>query len=61
MIQLLPESYHQMRTCTMSYENAIAMYRARSGHKLQEWHDFCDWVSRLPYFQQLFPDVTAGK
>ena len=26
LIQLLPESYHQMRTCTMSYENAIAMY-----------------------------------
>ena len=34
LIQLLPESYHQMRTCTMSYENAIAMYNARHNHKL---------------------------
>lgn len=57
MIQLLPESYHQMRTCTMSYENAISMYRARCGHKLQEWHTFCNWVCDLPYFKQLFPDV----
>lgn len=58
MIQLLPESYHQMRTCTMSYENAIAMYRARHGHKLQEWHTFCNWVCELPYFQELFPEVV---
>ena len=58
MIQLLPESYHQMRTCTMSYENAIAMYRARHGHKLQEWHTFCNWVCELPYFQELFPEAV---
>lgn len=57
MIQLLPESYHQMRTCTMSYENAIAMYRARCSHKLVEWHTFCNWVCDLPYFDQLFPEV----
>lgn len=57
MIQLLPESYHQMRTCTLSYENAISMYRARHNHKLQEWHTFCRWVGTLPYFEQLFPEV----
>lgn len=57
LIQLLPESYHQMRTCTMSYENAISMYRARCSHKLQEWHTFCDWVRGLPYFCELFPDT----
>lgn len=55
LIQLLPESYHQMRTCTMSYENAIAMYNARHNHKLAEWHTFCDWVCELPYFTELFP------
>lgn len=61
MIQLLPESYHQMRTCTMSYENAIAMYRARHGHKLQEWHTFCNWVCDLPYFGELFPEVQKDE
>ncbi|MCR5625475.1 MAG: hypothetical protein K6G11_09635 [Lachnospiraceae bacterium] len=57
LIQLLPEGYHQMRTCTFSYENAIAMFRARKNHKLQEWHDFCLWIKGLPYMQDLFEDV----
>lgn len=61
LIQLLPESYHQMRTCTMSYENAIAMYNARHNHKLEEWHTFCDWVCELPYFTELFPFVKDGE
>ena len=59
LIQLLPESYHQMRTCTMSYENAIAMYNARHNHTLAEWHTFCDWVCELPYFTDLFPFINV--
>lgn len=54
MIQLLPESYNQMRTCTMNYENLLSMYHSRRTHKLQEWHTFCDWVESLPYFKELF-------
>ena len=53
IIQLLPESYNQMRTCTFSYENAVAMYNSRKNHKLDEWHTFCDWVLELPYFKEL--------
>lgn len=49
IIQLLPSSYNQMRTCTMNYENLISMYYARKTHKLDEWHVFCDWVKTLPY------------
>ena len=60
LIQLLPESYHQMRTCTLSYENAIAMYNARHTHKLAEWNTFCDWVCDLPYFKELFPYVEKS-
>ena len=59
LIQLLPESYHQMRTCTMSYENAIAMYNARHNHKLAEWHTFCDWIKTLPYGEELI--IGEGK
>ena len=54
MIQLLPESYNQMRTCTFNYENLVGMYHSRKNHKLQEWHTFCDWVLELPYFKELF-------
>lgn len=52
MIQLLPSSYNQMRTCTMTYENIRNMYHARKNHKLEEWHTFCRWVETLPYAQQ---------
>ncbi len=53
MIQLLPSSYNQMRTCTMNYENLINMFYARKNHKLDEWHIFCNWIESLPYAQQL--------
>lgn len=49
LIQLLPSSYNQMRTCTMNYENLTNMYYARRNHKLDEWHVFCDWIKSLPY------------
>lgn len=54
IIQLLPESYHQMRTCSLNYENLIGIYHSRKGHKLEEWHDFCEWELKLPYFKDIF-------
>ena len=59
IIQLLPESYNQMRTCTFLYENAVAMYNSRKNHKLDEWHTFCDWVLELPYFKELFAHLIS--
>ncbi len=53
MIQLLPSSYNQMRTCTMNYETLINIYFARRNHKLAEWHTFCDWIKTLPYGREL--------
>ena len=53
MIQLLPYSYNQMRTCTFNYETLVNIYHARKNHKLQEWHTFCDWIAGLPYGREL--------
>lgn len=53
MIQLLPESYNQMRTCTFNYETLINIYYARKNHKLEEWHTFCRWIETLPYGKEL--------
>jgi len=53
MIQLLPSSYNQMRTTTLSYENLINIYFARRNHKLPEWHVYCDWIRSLPYAKEL--------
>lgn len=53
MIQLLPSSYNQKRTITLTYENIINMYHARRNHKLDEWHIFCAWIEELPYAKEL--------
>ena len=53
IIQLMPSSYNQMRTCTMNYENLVNIYHARKNHKLDEWHTFCDYVRSLPYADEL--------
>lgn len=53
MIQLLPSSYNQMRTCTFNYETLVNIYYARRNHKLAEWHTFCDWIETLPYAKEI--------
>lgn len=53
LIQLLPSSYNQMRTCTLNYETLVNIYYARRNHKLEEWHEFCRWAESLPYGREL--------
>lgn len=49
MIQLLPSSYNQRRTVMLNYEVLAGIYPKRKDHKLDCWHDFCDWIVSLPY------------
>lgn len=49
MIQLLPSSYNQRRTVMLNYEVLAGIYPKRKDHKLDEWHNFCDWIKSLPY------------
>ena len=53
MIQLLPTSYNQKRTVQLNYQVLKSMYFARKNHKLDEWHQFCEWVEKLPYFKEI--------
>ena len=53
LIQLLPSSYNQMRTCTLNYETLVNIYRSRKNHKLDEWRSFCDWIKTLPYSDEI--------
>ena len=53
LIQLLPSSYNQLRTCTLNYETLSNIYYARRAHKLDEWHVLCDWIKTLPYAEEL--------
>ena len=53
LIQMLPSSYNQRRTVTISYENAAAMIRQRTGHKLDEWRVFVDQLKGLPHMDTI--------
>ena len=63
LIRWLPESWLQMRTVTMNYENLLAMCSKgqRRFHKLNEWSgqdnpnvpNFISWARTLPYAQEL--------
>lgn len=49
LIQLLPSSYNQKATWTANYEVLRNIYHARKNHKLDEWHEFCHMIEKLPY------------
>ena len=53
MIQLLPSSYNQKRTVTMTYENVVTMIKQRTGHKLDEWQNFVKILKGLPYIEDI--------
>ncbi len=59
IIQLLPSSYNQLRTCSFNYETLRNIYNSRKNHKLEEWHIVCDWIHTLPYANELILDVDS--
>lgn len=48
MIQLLPSSYNQKSTVSITYEALANMYKWRNNHKLDEWRVFCEKLKELP-------------
>lgn len=57
MIQLLPSSYNQTRNVMLNYEVLANIYKSRKDHKLDEWREFCRWITTLPYSEL----ITGGK
>lgn len=53
MIQLLPQSYNQRRTLTMTYENVVNIIDQRKGHKLTEWNNLIEVLLELPYLKEI--------
>lgn len=43
---------------TMNYLQLKTMYQQRKAHKLEEWHQFCNWITKLPYATTL---ITEGE
>lgn len=40
-----------------SYQCLRNIYKQRKNHRLQEWHQFCDWIKTLPFAEEL---IIAG-
>jgi hypothetical protein len=53
LIQLLPESWNQMRTWSANYATLRNIYFARKNHRLTEWHTFCRVIEELPCGENL--------
>lgn len=60
MIQLLPSSYNQKRTITMSYENVFSIIHQRENHKLDEWREFCKILKGLPYVKEITEETDEN-
>lgn len=56
LIQLLPDSYNQLRTCDTNYATLRKMYRQRKGHRLDEWESLRSWIKTLPYSELITND-----
>lgn len=54
LVKILPSSFNQKRTVTMSFENVLTIYRQRKAHKLNEWEIFCMRCKELPYSELIF-------
>ena len=61
LVQILPQSWLQTRTITMTYENLRNMYFQRRNHKLIEWLQFCSWITKLPYGEELIMLEEKGE
>jgi len=61
LVQILPQSWLQTRTITMSYSNLRNMYFQRRNHKLVEWLQFCSWIMKLPYGEELIMLEEKGE
>lgn len=61
MIQILPQSYNQRATMQLNYQVLRNIYFSRKNHKLDEWHDFCDWIESLPYSELITEPSAKGE
>lgn len=49
LVEILPSAWNQKRTWTANYQVLRNIYFQRRNHKLEEWHEFCDIIEKLPY------------
>lgn len=60
VVQLLPESYNQMRTWSANYSVLRNIYSQRNHHKLREWREFCGLLKNLPLSWMIDVGLEGG-
>lgn len=53
LVASLPCGFVLGATMTTNYRQLKTIYNQRKNHKLNEWHEFCYWCEKLPYFKEL--------
>lgn len=53
LVASLPCGFVLGATMTTNYRQLKTIYNQRKNHKLNEWHQFCKWCEKLPYFKEL--------
>lgn len=53
LVASLPCGFVLGATMTTNYRQLKTIYNQRKNHKLNEWHEFCNWCETLPYFKEL--------
>lgn len=53
LVASLPCGFVLGATMTTNYREIKTIYNQRKHHKLNEWHEFCNWCETLPYFKEL--------
>jgi len=62
LIQLMPQSFLYLKTCTTSYEGLIAICLSRKNHKLKEWNLFIESMfQNCPYLKVLVDEIESSK
>lgn len=59
LIELLPSNYNMKSTICTNYEVLGHIRFDRKGHKVDEWHTFCDWIESLPYSEIMTQKVVG--
>lgn len=49
----VPVGYELTARMTTNYRQLKTIYHQRRNHRLPEWREFCRWIEKLPYFEEL--------
>lgn len=49
----VPTGYELTARMTTNYRQLKTIYHQRKNHRLPEWRTFCEWITTLPYFNEL--------